>query len=56
MKAQKIKNAVANVTKQILDRTLRVEANSTACIVMHQPKAPEQLSRFKNEKIENKLS
>jgi len=38
-----VAKAVANMAKQ----TLKVEANSNSCLLMYQPKAPKELSRFK---------
>lgn len=35
--------AVANMAKQ----TLKVEANTNSCLIIYQPKAPKELSRFK---------
>lgn len=40
---EKAAKTVANVAKQ----TLKVEANSNSCMVIYQPKAPKELSRFK---------
>ena len=33
-----------------LDTVLKAEANSTACVFMHQPKAPKELDKFKKHK------
>lgn len=41
---------VAKSIKNALNTFLRVDANSAACIVAYQPKAPKELSRFKNSK------
>lgn len=40
----------AKSIKNALNTFLRVDANSAACIVAYQPKAPKELSRFKNSK------
>ena len=40
---EKAAKAVARMAKQ----TLKVEANSNSCMIMYQPKAPKELSRFK---------
>ena len=44
-------NLTSKVIKNIVDKTLEKSANSTSCIVLHQPKAPVALSRF--SKIKN---
>lgn len=41
--SEKSAKAVANVVKQVL----KVEANSNSCMIIYQPKAPKELSRFK---------
>lgn len=48
MKSQK-KN-YSNVIKGIARRTLSVDANSTTCMILYQPKAPNELKKFKNLK------
>ena len=40
---EKAAKAVAKMAKQ----TLKVEANTNSCMVVYQPKAPKELSRFK---------
>lgn len=49
-----MKKANASKTAKLvtkgLNSILRMEANSTACLVAYQPKAPESLSRFRREK------
>ena len=44
------KNSVANAVTAILDKVLVVEANTTSCSVIYQPKAPEKLATFRNTK------
>lgn len=34
----------------VLNKMLKVDANSASCIVVHQPKVPEGLDRFKKVK------
>ena len=41
---------LAKSVKNALNTFLRVDANSAACIVAYQPKAPKELSRFKSSK------
>ena len=40
---EKAAKTVAKMAKQ----TLKVEANTNSCMVVYQPKAPKELSRFK---------
>lgn len=49
MKSQK-KN-YSSIIKTIVEKTVRVDANSTTCIAVYQPKAPAALKKF--SKIEN---
>lgn len=35
---------------RVLNTFLRVDANSTSCLVAYQPKAPKELKRFRREK------
>lgn len=44
------KNPLSKTVKAALDATLRMSANSTACCVVHQPKAPKKLEAFKKIK------
>lgn len=32
-----------------LDKLLKVEANTTSCLMLYQPKAPKALERYKNK-------
>lgn len=49
MKKERV-NKSAKLMTRALNVVLRAEANSTACFVAYQPKAPESLSRFRREK------
>jgi cyclic lactone autoinducer peptide len=49
MKSQK-KN-YSSIIKTIVEKTVRVDANSTTCIAVYQPKAPAALKKF--SKVEN---
>ena len=42
---KKIKGA--NLVKKVADYMLYADANSTTCMLMHQPKAPGRLDEFK---------
>lgn len=44
------KNLLAKTVKSTLDATLRINANSTSCCVVHQPKAPKKLEAFQKIK------
>jgi cyclic lactone autoinducer peptide len=35
---------------KVLETTLKVEANSTSCFVMYQPKVPKELSKYRRMK------
>ena len=50
MKEKKISKRVSKSVTLILEKTLRLEANSTSCIVAFQPKAPEGLEKFRKMK------
>lgn len=47
---QNISKKTAKAMTNVLNRVLKVEANSTSCSVVYQPKAPKALERFRNEK------
>lgn len=40
----------AALVAKALTNVLRVDANSTACFLAYQPKAPKELSRFRRQK------
>jgi len=46
----KIAKSVAKGTASVLNAVLRADANSTYCIIMHQPKAPKDLEKFRRTK------
>jgi cyclic lactone autoinducer peptide len=46
----KIAKSVAKGTASVLNAVLRADANSTSCIIMHQPKAPKDLEKFRRTK------
>lgn len=49
MKKNVSKTSAKTVTK-VLDRVLRMEANTTSCLFVYQPKAPKELKQFRREK------
>ena len=49
MKDNKTSNMVAKGIKHILNGFLRLDTNSTSCVVMYQPKRPD-MSRFKKNR------
>lgn len=50
MKNKEISKNVSKCVTSILEKTLRLEANSTSCMVAFQPKAPEGLEKFRKMK------
>ena len=46
----KVNKFLAKGTVSILNIVLRTEANSASCILMHQPKAPKELERYRKTK------
>lgn len=49
MKSQK--KIIANTIKRAIDKSIIFDANSTSCMIYHQPKAPAALKKF--SKVEN---
>lgn len=50
MKKNDFRKPIAKGIASALNAMLRVDANSTSCIIAYQPKAPEKLSKFKGIK------
>lgn len=50
MKNKEISKKVSKCVTSILEKTLRLEANSTSCMVAFQPKTPEGLEKFRKSK------
>lgn len=50
MKNKKNAKKVSKCVTSLLEKTLRLEANSTSCIVAFQPKVPEGLEKFRKMK------
>mgnify|MGYP000197113433 CR=1 FL=1 len=48
MKTRKI---CTKMVKSIVEKVIRVDANSTTCMIVYQPKAPAMLKKF--SKVEN---
>lgn len=46
----RMKNAMLHALKGILEKTLRLEANSASCTFFYQPETPENLSEFCQKK------
>ncbi len=49
MERNKISEKVAKQVSKTLNSVLKVEANSTSCVVVYQPKAPKQLDKFRRK-------
>ena len=47
---EKLGKKIAKGAVTVLDTFLRVDANSAACFIAYQPKAPKELARFKRKK------
>ncbi|MGN1315282.1 MAG: cyclic lactone autoinducer peptide [Lachnospiraceae bacterium] len=47
---EKINKKIAKGAVSVLDTFLRVDANSAACCIAYQPKAPKELARFRRKK------
>ena len=50
MKNTKTSKPMAKAVANALNGVLRADANSTACFVAYQPKAPKELARFRKSK------
>lgn len=50
MKNTKTSKPMAKAVVNALNGVLRADANSTACFVAYQPKAPKELARFRKSK------
>lgn len=47
---QNVKKNIINGIITILDKTIRLEANSTSCLVSYEPKAPIEIKSFRRTK------
>lgn len=50
MKQKNLSKPAAKAVVNVLNTLLRVDANSTSCVVAYQPKAPRELACFRREK------
>lgn len=50
MKQKNISKSIAKIAIGVLNTVLCVDANSTSCMVIYQPKAPKELERFRRYK------
>lgn len=50
MKERDLTTKTAKMMVSVLNKMLKVDANSTSCIVVYQPKAPKELENFRNAK------
>lgn len=46
----KLNKSVAKKVAGVLDAFLRIDANSTSCCIVYQPKAPKKLSKYRRHK------
>lgn len=46
-KTSQLTAKVAGAAKMLTEKTLVRSANSTSCLIVHEPKAPKSLSKFK---------
>ena len=49
MKSDKLAVSAAKSTVKVLNSFLRLDANSSSCILLYQSKAPQALERFKKK-------
>lgn len=47
---KQISKSVAKGAVFILNKFLRIDANSTSCLIAYQPKAPKELARYRRTK------
>lgn len=50
MEKKNFSKPAAKAVANVLNGVLRMEANSTSCMVVYQPKAPKELARFRSTK------
>lgn len=50
MKKNKVNKIIAKGVASILNTTLHAEANSTSCMIIYQPEAPKELSKYRRVK------
>ena len=49
VKTQSLAKTSAKGVAAVLDKVLKAEANSASCALLHQPKAPEGLAKFRRK-------
>lgn len=47
MSGKKLNEKAAKTVAKMAKQILKVEANTNSCLLIYQPKAPKELSRFK---------
>ena len=50
MKKNRMDKSLAKSFAVALNNVLKVEANSTSCLIVYQPKVPKELSKFRTNK------
>ncbi len=50
MEKTTISKSSAKAVASTLERMLHIEANTSSCILLHQPKAPKELKQFRRDK------
>ena len=50
MKKNRMDKSLAKSFAAALNNVLKVEANSTSCLIVYQPKVPKELSKFRTNK------
>ena len=44
-------NFATKFLKQVVEKSLTADANSTSCVFVYQPKAPAKLDKFKKNRV-----
>lgn len=48
---KKTKDITTKILKKVVNKSLVADANATSCLVIHQPKPPEKLDRYKKTSV-----
>lgn len=48
---KKTKSIATKILKKVVDKSLIADANATSCLVIHQPKPPAKLERYKKTNV-----
>lgn len=51
MRQNNLNERISRRIKKCLDQVLHIEANTSSCAYIFQPKAPEELKNFKRQKL-----